>query len=115
MIEERMRGSMLPPQRMSPTRRPGEARGVSQQRRESGRARAFRHGLLVGQERVHGALQMRLLDQQHLRHEVVHHRRGERADILHRDAFGKRRAADRALLAVQRVPHRRIERALRRR
>ena len=69
----------------------GEALRVCQQRREPGRARAFRHGLLMRQEGVHGALQMGLLDQQHVGDERAHDRLGEPADILHRDALGERR------------------------
>ena len=50
---------------------------------------------------VDRALEMRLVDQHDLGDEFAHDRQRQRADVLHRDAFGQRRAADRA--AVRRA------------
>ena len=53
---------------------------------------------------------MRLVDQNQLGHQIADHRQSQSADILDRDALGKRRAADRPPLVMQRVPHRRVKR-----
>ena len=87
-----------------------EALGLGQHGGEAGGARAFRHGLLQGQIGVDRALEMRLVDQNDLGHQFADHRQRELADILDRDAFGQRRAAERPVLVMQRVPHRGIKR-----
>ena len=51
MIEARMRGSMLPPHRISPTRGRAKRSGSASMRGEPGGARAFGHGLLQASER----------------------------------------------------------------
>ena len=55
----------------------GEALRVREQCREPGGAGAFRHGLLVGEEGVHGAFEVRLLHQQHVGDERAHDRLGQ--------------------------------------
>ena len=107
-----MRGSILPPHRMSPTLRSRKRSGDSEHGREAGGPRPFRHGLLQGEIGVHRALEMGLVDQDDVGHEFPHHRQRQRPDILDRDAFGERRAADRAVRPGDRVAHGRIERGL---
>ena len=92
-----MRGSMLPPHRMSPTLRPRKRSGLTSMAREPGGAGALRHGLLQGQVGVDRAFEMRLVDQHDLGDELAHDRQGQLADILHRDAFRQGRAAERAV------------------
>ena len=58
---------------------------------EPGGARAFGHGLLQREIGIDGALEMRLVDQHDLGHELAHDRQRQRADILDRDALGQRR------------------------
>ena len=56
---------------------------------------------------------MRLVDQDDLGHELAHDRQRQYPHILHRDAFGQRRAAERTVFAVQGIPERWVERGLR--
>ena len=65
-----------------------------------GRAGAFRHRLLQGEIGVDRALEMRLVDQHDLGDELAHDRQRQRADVLDRDAFRQRRAAERPVLAA---------------
>ena len=95
MIDARMRGSMLPPHSTSPTFLPANRSGFGQHRGQAGGARALRHGLLQGQIGVDRALDVLLVDQHDVADQRADDRQGERADILHRDAFGERRAAER--------------------
>ena len=113
ITEARMRGSMLPPHRISPTLRPRNRSGLASMAREPGRAGAFRHGLLQGEIGVDRPLEMRLVDQHDLGDELAHDRQRERAHVLDRDAFRQRRAAERAVLPAERVPERGIKRRLR--
>ena len=112
ITEARIRGSMLPPHRMSPTLRPRNLLRLDQHRAQPGGAGALGHGLLQGQVGVDRAFEMRLVDQHDLGDELAHDRQRERAHVLHRDAFRQGRAAERAILAAERVPERRIERRL---
>jgi hypothetical protein len=77
-----------------------------------GRAGALRHGLLQGEIGVHRTLEMRLIDEDNVGDERAHDGERQRADVLHRNAFGERGAAERTVLATQRVPERGIERGL---
>ena len=106
MIEARMRGSILPPQRMRPTLRLRNRRRIRQHSGKAGGAGTFRHRLLQGEKRVHRALDLRLVDQNDVADQFAHHRQGELADILHRDAFGEGGAAARPAGLVDGVPHR---------
>ncbi len=56
---------------------------------------------------------MGLVDEDDVGDERAHDRQRQGADVLHRDALGERGAAERAMLAVERVPERGIERGLR--
>ena len=56
---------------------------------------------------------MGLIYKYDFRHEFAHDRQRQHADVLHSDAFSERRAAERTVFAVERVPERRIERSLR--
>ena len=107
-----MRGSILPPQRMSPTLRPRNRSGFGEHGGKSGGAGTLRHGLLQCEEGVDRPLDQRLVDQDDVAHTLTHHRQRQLADIRHRDAFGQRRAAARPLVLMDRVPHRWIERGL---
>ena len=89
-----------------------EALRPGQHRAQPGGAGALRHGLLQGQVGVDRALEMRLVDEHDLGDELAHDRQRERAHVLHGDAFRQRRPAERAILAAERVPERRIERRL---
>src|SRR5262249_41585045 len=100
-----MRGSILPPHRISPILRP---RNPSGRARKGGGARAPpppRNRLLQGEVGVHGALQMRFADQDDVAHERAHRRQREFADILDRNAFRKRRSADRIVRSADGIAH----------
>ena len=62
---------------------------------EAGGTRTFRHRFLQGEEGVHRAFDLRLVDQDDVADQIAHNRQSELADILHRDAFGERSAAAR--------------------
>ena len=76
-----------------------------------GGAGPFRHGLLQREKGIDRALDQRLVDQNDVADEFAHDRQRQLADIAHRNAFGQRRAAARPVALVDRIPHRRIERA----
>ena len=79
---------------------------------EPGRAGAFRHRLLQGEIGVDRPLEMRLVDQHDLGDELAHDRQRQHADVLDRDAFRQRRAAEGPVLPAERVPERGIKRRL---
>src|SRR6266545_1581573 len=89
-----------------------EALGLRQHGGKPGGAGAFRHGLLQREIGVDRALERLLVDQHDFRNEIAHDRQRQRADILHRDAFGERGAAEWTRFAAQRIPERWIERRL---
>ena len=101
MMEARMRGSILPPHSTSPTLLAAKALRLRQHRGEAGGARALRHGLLQREIGVDRALDVLLVDQHDVAHQCAHDRQRQRADILDRDAFGERRAAERPVAAVR--------------
>ena len=90
-----MRGSILPPHRMSPTFLPRKRSRLGQHGGKAGGARAFRHRLLQRQKGIDRALEMRLVDQHDVGDQLADDRQRELADMLDRDAFGERRPADR--------------------
>ena len=91
----------------------GKAQRLGQHGGQPGRARAFRHGLLQRQVGVDRAFELRLVDQDDVRHQFADDRQRQFADILDRDAFRQSRPADRAIAALERVPHRRIKQGFR--
>ena len=92
------------------------ASGSASMRGKPGGAGAFRHRLLQGEIGVDGALEMLLVDQHDVGDELADDRQRQRADILHRDAFGQRRRRRSARFSPwSAFQHRRIERRLRRR
>ncbi len=82
-----------------------EAFRLGQHGGEPGGACALGHRLLLGQEMIHRLLELRLADKHDAGNKLAHNRQRQRADGLHRDAFGQRRPADRQILLMQRIPH----------
>ena len=68
MMEARMRGSILPPHRISPTLRPRNRSGSASMAASPAAPAPFRHRLLQREEGVDRALDQRLVDQ----HDVAH-------------------------------------------
>ena len=103
---------MLPPHRTRPDPLALEPRRVGEHRCKAGRARAFGHGPLIGRIGVDRALDRRLVHQDDLGDEIAHDRERQPPDGLDRNALSQGRAADRAVLAGDRVVKRGIERRL---
>ena len=101
MIEARMRGSMLPPHRIRPTLRRRKRSGSTSKAASPAAPAPFGHRLLQGKIGIDRALELHLVDQDDLGDELAHDRQRQRADVLHRDAFGQCRAAERPVVAVQ--------------
>ena len=90
MIEARMRGSILPPHRIEPDALAGKALRLRQHRGEARRARAFRHRLLQASgTRSPRARCAPRRPAAMSRDQCAHDRQRQRADVLHRDAFGQ--------------------------
>ena len=109
MTEARMRGSILPPQRISPTLRPTKRRGSA----SIAASPAAPAPSAIVFCKVRNALTARSINGSSTRISLTSSRitGSALAGIGDRDAFGKRSAAASAVALVDRVPHRRIERA----
>ncbi len=90
-----MRGSMLPPHRISPTLRPTKRSGLTSMAASPAAPAPSAIVFCSVRIGVDRALQMRLVDQHDLGDQFAHDRQRQRADVLHRDALGQRRAAER--------------------
>ena len=99
MTEARMRGSILPPHRIRPTLRPAKRSGSASMAASPAAPAPSAMVFCKVRNAFTARSIMRLVDQDDVADQLAHHRQRQRADILDRDAFGERRAAERQVAA----------------